>query len=49
MFFLGDDENIVSLNVSGTIVATNQSTLGLYKDSVLAKHFDESSLGAAEK
>ena len=40
-FFLGSDENIVSLNVSGTIVATKRSTLGLCKDSVLAKQFDD--------
>ena len=40
-FFLGDDEDMVSLNVSGTIMATNRSTLGLYKDSALAKQFDD--------
>ena len=40
-FFLGDDEDIVLLNVSGTIMATEKSTLGLCKDSVLAKQFDD--------
>ena len=40
-FFLGSEENIVSLNVSGTIMATKRSTLGLYKDSVLANHFGD--------
>jgi len=40
-FFLGDDEDMVSLNVSGTIVTTKRSTLGLYKDSALAKQFDD--------
>ena len=32
---------MVSLNVSGTIMATKRSTLGLYKDSALAKQFDD--------
>ena len=40
-FFLGDDEDMVSLNVSGTIMATKRSTLGLCKDSALAKQFDD--------
>ena len=40
-FFLGDDEDIVLLNFSGTIMATKQSTLGMCKDSVLAKQFDD--------
>ena len=40
-FSLGSNENIVSLNVIRTIVVTNRYTLGLYKDSVLAKQFDD--------
>ena len=32
---------MVSLNVSGTIMATKRSALGLYKDSALAKQFDD--------
>jgi len=40
-FFLGDDEDIVLLNFSGTLMATKRSTLGLCKNSVLAKQFDE--------
>ena len=38
---LGSDENIVSLNVSNTIMETKRSTLGLYKNSVLEKQFDD--------
>ena len=40
MFYLGDDEDIVLLNVSGTIMAINWSTLGMFKDTVLANQFD---------
>ena len=39
-FLLGYDEDMVFLNVSGTIMATNRSTLGLCKDSALVKQFD---------
>ena len=41
IFFLGSDDNIISLNISGITVATKRSTLGLYKDSFLAKQFDD--------
>ena len=40
-FFLGDDEDMVSLNVSGMIMVKKRSTLGLCKDSALANQFDE--------
>ena len=39
--FLGDNENMVSLNFSGTLMASKRSTLGLCKDSVLANQFDD--------
>ena len=40
-FFIGNDEDIVLLNASGTLMETKRSTLGLYKDSALAKQFDD--------
>ena len=41
-FGSGDLNNVVMLNVSGTIMATSRATLLLCKDSVLAKQFDDS-------
>ena len=40
-FFMGDGEDIVILNVSGTIMATKRSFLGPCKNSFLAKQFDD--------
>ena len=39
--FLRDDEDMVSLNVSGTIMAKNRFTLGMCKDLSLAKQFND--------
>ena len=39
-FINGETEDIVWLDVSGTPMATKRSTLGLCKDSALAKQFD---------
>ena len=41
IFFHGNDEDMLLLNVSRTIMATKRSTLGLCKDSTLAKQFDD--------
>jgi len=37
----GTTSDIIELNVSGTIMTTNRSTLQVYKDSVLARQFDK--------
>jgi len=41
-FANGDTKDVVVLNVSGTIMATNRSTLQIAEDSVLAQQFDDS-------
>ena len=40
-FIKNETENIVWLDVSGTLMATKRSTLGLCEDSVLAKQFND--------
>ena len=40
-FARGHTSDIIKLNVSGSIMTTNRSTLQAYKDSVLARQFDE--------
>ena len=40
-FLLRDDEDVVLLNISGKLMTTKRSNLGLCKDSVLAKQFDK--------
>ncbi len=41
-FASGDAKDIISLNVSGTMMVTTRSTLCTIKDSVLAQQFDDS-------
>ena len=41
MFLLNMTEDTVWLNVSSKLTAKERSTLGMCKDSVLAKHFDK--------
>lgn len=41
-FALGDAKDIVTLNVSGTLMVTRRTTLCIIKDSVLAQQFDDS-------
>ncbi|KAL3807865.1 hypothetical protein ACHAXA_010638 [Cyclostephanos tholiformis] len=41
-FALGDAKDVISLNVSGTMMVTTRATLCAMKDSVLAQQFDDS-------
>ena len=41
-FACGDDKDVVTLNVSGTAMMTQRSTLCIAEDSVLAQQFDDS-------
>ncbi|KAL3815635.1 hypothetical protein ACHAXA_006910 [Cyclostephanos tholiformis] len=41
-FASGDAQNIIALNVSGTLMVTTRATLCTIKDSVLAQQFDDS-------
>ena len=40
-FACGDDNDVVTLNVSGTIMVTKRATLCIAEDSVLAQQFDD--------
>ena len=41
-FASGDAKDVVTLNVSGAMMATKRSTLQVAEDSVLAQQFDDS-------
>ncbi|KAL9178435.1 hypothetical protein ACHAXT_003765, partial [Thalassiosira profunda] len=41
LFATGDTKDVVTLNVSGTMMATKRSTLMVFEDSVLAQQFDD--------
>mmetsp|Transcript_39437 Transcript_39437/g.82468 ORF Transcript_39437/g.82468 Transcript_39437/m.82468 type:complete len:799 (+) Transcript_39437:332-2728(+) len=42
LFASGKTKDVVTLNVSGTVMATERSTLLFFEDSVLARQFDDS-------